>query len=105
MKKYTAVVKVLTLTVVMAAVTGCSSSQKTEDAEITGPSFSDPALTDVGTSDVGSSDTSALADSSSLMADAASSQETMSDAAPTHIEPAKLDSPVNLGATSAGRSH
>lgn len=114
MKKLTTVLRVASLTAVLGLMSGCSSApaqMAASDTTLSDPS-ADPSLSAIPTApDAAPIAEAAPALSGTLMADnsATPAPLTLSDAAPAAMisaAPAAVNpSPVNLGASSAGRAH
>jgi hypothetical protein len=91
----------VTLSATLGLLASCSSTPVTDSAEVESEANNEAFSALVDSEPV--ADTGAIVDQSSpmLVADASSTQPTMSDATYGSSE----QSPVNLGASSAGRAH
>jgi hypothetical protein len=93
----------VTLSATLGLLASCSSTPVTDSAEVESQANNE-AFSALVDSEPTSADTGAVVDQSSpmLVADASSTQSTASDAS---FSGSSQHSPVNLGASSAGRAH
>ncbi len=104
MKKSTTVLAVITFVLSTAAFTGCSSAGKTSDAEAV--AAVEPEANNDAFNSLAYSDDSSMSPDAGAVVDSANPSAYVADAStPSESSYTPSASPVNLGATSAGRSH